>query len=509
MAPEQKQTAVATTQETQTTVGSSILDGLLKPILDRLSLEDDKAREMVKNALEELLLQCRKANAPSIENLDHMLQLMIGELEHRVSDQMDELLHGEEFQRLESRWRGLGLLVERTDFSVDTELVVLSASKQEINDDLSDDSKTDEETAFFRHLYKPGIGQDGATPFASIFSGYEFDGGAQDVKLLRRISNIAASVHTPFFANASPQFFGKDWANFDALPSKTSKDIIDHLNTKKFIEWNAFRDTENARYIGLMLPHFALRAPYHERDNPAGKNFSFYNEKISSRKDYLFGAATYALAVQVARSYAETGLPSNVTGILSGGKVDQLPLPHFEAIPGQQAGRFPTDVLITKDLEKALAVELGFIPLVSYLGQDFATFVSLPSVQASKNFGKSAEAQRQQANFARGTQLDNILMISRFAHCMLIMQRDLLGSRVKASTIEETLKGWLQDYKCGNANPSLRDMAERPLKEYKVEVKEDSGRPGWYHIDVKLFPFDTYQGATIAMALEGDTTAKS
>ncbi len=45
------------------------------------------------------------------------LDEMIAHIDDLVSKQMDEILHNEDFQKLESVWRGLYFLVERTDFN--------------------------------------------------------------------------------------------------------------------------------------------------------------------------------------------------------------------------------------------------------------------------------------------------------------------------------------------------------------------------------------------------------
>ncbi|MGL6251323.1 MAG: type VI secretion system contractile sheath domain-containing protein, partial [Billgrantia desiderata] len=41
---------------------------------------------------------------------------MIVELDRKIGSQVDEILHDRGFQQIESAWRGLKLLVDRTDF---------------------------------------------------------------------------------------------------------------------------------------------------------------------------------------------------------------------------------------------------------------------------------------------------------------------------------------------------------------------------------------------------------
>ena len=64
------------------------------------------------------------------------LDEMIAHIDDLLSKQMDEILHNEEFQKLESVWRGLYFLVERTDFNENIKLSLLNVTKEEALEDL-------------------------------------------------------------------------------------------------------------------------------------------------------------------------------------------------------------------------------------------------------------------------------------------------------------------------------------------------------------------------------------
>ncbi|MBW4968618.1 type VI secretion system contractile sheath large subunit, partial [Pseudoalteromonas sp. CR1] len=82
--------------------------------------------------------------------------------------------------------------------------------------------------------------------------------------------------HTPFIAAAGPQFFGVE--SFSQLPNL--KDLQAVFEGPQFIKWNAFRESEDSRFVGLTLPHFLLRTPYGEETVPVRK--FRYNESVNT-----------------------------------------------------------------------------------------------------------------------------------------------------------------------------------------------------------------------------------
>jgi len=56
------------------------------------------------------------------------IELMIAEIDKKLSDQLDEILHHAEFQKLESAWRGLKLLVDRTNFRENSRIEIINVS---------------------------------------------------------------------------------------------------------------------------------------------------------------------------------------------------------------------------------------------------------------------------------------------------------------------------------------------------------------------------------------------
>ena len=66
------------------------------------------------------------------------LDRLIAELDSRLGQQLDEILHHPQLQALEASWRGLKSLVDRTDFGENIHLRVLNVTTQELLADFDD-----------------------------------------------------------------------------------------------------------------------------------------------------------------------------------------------------------------------------------------------------------------------------------------------------------------------------------------------------------------------------------
>ena len=80
---------------------------------------------------------------------------MISEIDLALSKQMDEILHQPQFQQLESAWRGLKLLVDRTDFRENIKLDMLHVTKEEMLDDF-DNAGDITRSGLYKHVYTAG-----------------------------------------------------------------------------------------------------------------------------------------------------------------------------------------------------------------------------------------------------------------------------------------------------------------------------------------------------------------
>ncbi|MFI8381218.1 type VI secretion system contractile sheath large subunit [Pseudomonas sp. NPDC079086] len=469
-------------------------------ILDRIIAEtkltpDDEAYDIAKrgvSAFIEELLKPQNENEPVKKA---MVDRMIAEIDAKLSRQMDEILHNAEFQALESSWRGLKLLVDRTNFRENIKLEIINASKQDLLDDF-EDSPEIMQSGLYKHIYTAEYGQFGGQPVGALIANYFFDPSAPDVKTMQYVASVACMSHAPFIAAAGPKFFGLE--SFTGLPDL--KDLKDHFEGPQFAKWQSFREQEDARYVGLTVPRFLLRNPYDPEDNPV-KTFVYKENVANSHEHYLWGNTAYTFASKLTDSFAKFRWCPNIIGPQSGGAVEDLPLHHFESM-GEIETKIPTEVLVSDRREYELAEE-GFIALTMRKGSDNAAFFSANSTQKPKFFGISEEGKTAELNYKLGTQLPYMFIINRLAHYLKVLQREQIGAWKERTDLELELNKWIRQFVADQENPSSEVRSRRPLRAAQVIVSDVDGEPGWYRVSLNVRPHFKYMGADFTLSLVG------
>lgn len=469
-------------------------------ILDRIIAEtkltpDDEAYDIAKrgvSAFIEELLKPQNENEPVKKA---MVDRMIAEIDAKLSRQMDEILHNAEFQALESSWRGLKLLVDRTNFRENIKLEIINASKQDLLDDF-EDSPEIVQSGLYKHIYTAEYGQFGGQPVGALIANYFFDPSAPDIKTLQYVASVACMSHAPFIAAAGPKFFGLE--SFTGLPDL--KDLKDHFEGPQFAKWQSFREQEDARYVGLTVPRFLLRNPYDPEDNPV-KTFVYKENVANSHEHYLWGNTAYTFASKLTDSFAKFRWCPNIIGPQSGGAVEDLPLHHFESM-GEIETKIPTEVLVSDRREYELAEE-GFIALTMRKGSDNAAFFSANSAQKPKFFGISEEGKTAELNYKLGTQLPYMFIINRLAHYLKVLQREQIGAWKERTDLELELNKWIRQFVADQENPSSEVRSRRPLRAAQVIVSDVDGEPGWYRVSLNVRPHFKYMGADFTLSLVG------
>jgi type VI secretion system protein ImpC len=323
-----------------------------------------------------------------------------------------------------------------------------------------------------------------------MIANYEFDSSAPDIALLREISRVASVTHCPFIASIGPQFFGKK--TIDEVAN--IQDLANYMERAEFIKWNSFRETDDARYIGLTLPRFMLRLPYGEQNPVTSFN---YNENVADidHKKFLWGNASFAFASNLTRSFREFGWTVNIRGPEAGGKIENLLLHQYDVGRGTQT-KIPSETLIpeTRELEFA---NLGFIPLSYYKNSDFACFFSANSVQKPALY-TTPEAT---ANSRINSRLPYIYLSSRLGHYLKVLQRENIGATKNRTELEAELNDWLQTLVTKLNNPGPQLAATHPLKEAKIEVVPVLDNPGFYRVNMFVIPHFQIEGVDVRLSL--------
>lgn len=423
-----------------------------------------------------------------------LVDTMIADIDARLSAQVNAVLHNEDFRKLESAWRGLKFLVDRTDFRQNIKLEFINVSKQDLLDDF-EDAPDVTKSGLYKHLYTAEFGQFGGQPVGAVVANYEFGCGPQDMQLLRSVASVGAMAHAPFIAAAGKEFFGLD--SWDDLPNL--KDLKSIFDMPQYAKWRGFRESEDARYVGLTLPRFLLRVPYGPETVPA-RSFSF-TEEAARTEDFCWGNTAFAFASRLTDSFAQYRWCANIIGPQGGGSVDNLPVYTYESM-GQVQTKIPTQVLISERREYELAEE-GFIALTMRKGADNAAFFSANSALRPKVFGNTPEGREAELNYKLSLQLPYMMIMNRLAHYIKVIQRENIGTWKEKNDLDRELNNWISQYVTEMDDPDPVTRSKRPLRMAQVEVNDVPGEPGWYSVSLKARPHFKYMGSSFTLSLVG------
>ncbi len=487
MAKQQETEAVVQTQEAE----GSLLDKILT---EGRMARDEFQIESAKDMIGEFVGQVMSGEMTMSKNMDLTINSRIAEIDRLLSAQLNEIMHHEDFQKLEASWRGLHYLVKNTLTGPQQKIRVMSVNKKELLKDFERALEFDQST-MFKKIYEEEYGTFGGAPFGALIGDFEFGNHPQDMALLENMSQVAAAAHAPFFSAASAGMFGWDeFANMTEV-----RDISKIFERTEYMKWRSFRESEDSRYVGLTMPHVLMREPYGAATKPT-ETFN-YEEDVdgTNHKKYLWGNAAYALGVRLTEAFSMHGWCVAVRGVEGGGLVEGLPTHTFATDEGEVAMKCPTEVAITDRREKEFA-DNGFIPLVHCKGTDYAAFFALQSANKAKKYDTDAA----NANARLSTQLQYIMAVSRFAHYLKAMMRDKVGSFMSRDDAETFLNRWIANYVLASDTANAESKAKRPLREARVDVVEVPGKPGAYRAVAFLRPHFQLDELSVSLRLVAD-----
>ena len=455
---------------------AAVLDAPAGNLLDSIVEESrvarsDTERARAKDIISEFANQVLEGEVVVSDNLAASLDARVAELDRLISAQLSEVMHAPEFQALESAWTGLHYLCKQTSTGEQLKIKLMSVSKKELIKDFKTAIDFDQ-SALFKKVYEEEFGTFGGSPFGTLIGQFELSRQPEDMYFLEQMSHVAAASHAPFISAASPDMFGLE--SFTDLGKP--RDLSKVFDTVEYAKWKSFRESEDSRYVGLTLPHFLGRLPYHPVDGVTTEGFNFVEEVDGTNHDkYLWCNAAFAFAARLTSAFENYGWCAAVRGVEGGGLVEDLPTHTFRTDDGEIALKCPTEVAITDRREKELS-DLGFMPLVHCKNTDYAAFFGAQSAQKAKKYDSDAA----NANASLSAQLQYIFAVCRIAHYMKAMMRDKIGSFATAANVETYLQRWVDQYVTADDSASQETKAQFPLREASIEVSEVPGRPGVY-----------------------------
>ena len=480
------QTAQAAPQAA--TEAASLLDTIIDESKAATNeLEKARARDLIG----ELAQQVLAGEVTVSRDLTASIDARVAELDALISAQLNEIMHQPEFQKLEAAWRGLKFLVMESETSTQLKIKVLNVSKNDLLKDFKRAAEFDQ-SALFKKIYEEEFGTFGGAPYAGLIGDYEFTRHPEDFHLLEELSHVAAAAHAPLISSASPALFGLESHTDIGKP----RDLAKIFDTVEYAKWKSFRASDDARYVGLVLPHVLGRLPYGAKTLPV-EAFGFEEDVDGAdHGKYLWTNAAYAYGTRLANAFALYGWLAAIRGVEGGGLVEGLPAHTFHTDDGEIALKCPTEVAITDRTEKVLS-DLGFISLVHCKDTDYAAFFGGQSVQKAKSYNTDAA----NANARLSTQLPYIFAISRIAHYMKAIMRDKIGSFASRQDVQNFLNTWLQQYVLIDDTATQEAKAKCPLREARVDVVEIPGKPGCYRAVAFVRPHFQLDELTISLRL--------
>ena len=455
--------------------------------------KSEEANTAVKSAVNTLVQQALQ-NASLISNDSiKTIEGMIAELDKKLSEQMNAIIHHEDFENLESAWRGLSYLVNNTQTSETLKLRVLNVSKKDLAKTLKKFKGTAwDQSPIFKKLYEDEYGTAGGEPYGAIIGDYYFNHSPQDIELLKGVAQIASAAHAPFISSADPSIVNLDsWQDL-ANP----RDISKIFSTPEYAAWRSFRESDDSRYVALTLPRVLSRVPYGANTNPVeGFNFEETTDSGNSTK-YNWMNAAYAMGVNINRSFADYGWCARIRGVEAGGIVESLPTHTFPTDDGGVAMKCPTEIAITDRREAELSKN-GFLPLVHWKNTDYAVFLGGQTVNKPKEYDNPDAT----ANASLSARLPYIFATSRFAHYLKCIVRDKVGSFKERADMERWLSDGISNYVTSDPSASEEVKAKYPLAEAKVTVEDVEGQPGYYTAKFYLRPHYQLEGLTTSLRL--------
>ncbi len=469
--------------------GGSLLDQVVDQ--SRVARSDNE-RARARDLIGELVSQVLEGTVVISSNLSATLDARVAELDALISEQLSVILHAPEFQKMESTWRGLHYLCKHTSTGETLKIKMLNATKKDLVRDFNNAIDFDQ-SALFKKVYEEEFGTFGGAPFGALIGDYEVSRQPEDMYFVEQMSHVAAASHAPFISAASPELLGLE--SFADLGKP--RDMAKVFDTLEYAKWKSFRESEDSRYVGLTIPRFLGRMPYHPKDGTVVEGFNFVEDVDGTdHGKYLWINTAYAFAARLTNAFEHYGWCAAIRGVEGGGLVEDLPTHTFKTDDGEIALKCPTEIAITDRREKELS-DLGFIPLVHCKNTDYAAFFGAQSAQRAKKYNTDSA----NANAVLSAQLQYIFASCRIAHYLKSMMRDKIGSFAAASNVEQFLNNWLAQYVVMDDSATQEVKAQYPLREASVQVSEVPGRPGVYRAVTFLRPHFQLDELSVSLRL--------
>jgi len=453
----------------------------------------DNAMDAIKAGVQTLAEQALAGTTLISTDAVKTIEAIIAEIDKKLTTQVNQILHQEDFKTLEGSWRGLSYLVNNTETDETLKIRVMNISKKDVAKTIKKFKGTAwDQSPLFKKMYEEEYGMPGGVPYGCIIGDYSFDHTPPDVEILNGMAQIAAAAHSPFLAAAAPGLLNMEsWQQLG-----DPRDLTKIFGTAEYAPWRSLRDSEDSRYLGLTCPRFLARLPYGAKTNPV-EEFDFEEEvENADHSKYVWSNAAFAMATNITRAFKLYGWCACIRGPESGGMIEGLPCHTFPTDDGGVDMKCPTEIAITDRREAELAKN-GLMPLSHWKNTDYAVFMGAQSLQKPAEYTDPDAT----ANANLSARLQYLFAVSRFAHYLKCLVRDKIGTFKERRDMERFLNDWIIQYVEPDPDANDAAKARRPLAAAEITVAEVEGNPGYYTSKFFLRPHYQLEGLTVSLRL--------
>ena len=441
---------------------------------------DNKDNAFLEEALSLLFKLDRKA-LHSKASLISLISKLIATIDTTLSEQLDDIIHQPDFQKLERNWLGLKQLSSLPVSYQRTRVKLLDMSWSEVSSDVNQAYST-KTSDLYNKIGNAELNTLGGQPFGCIAFSHpismdiDFDADYDDLFTLELLGKLGESTLCPMLFSPEPKFFGEQGADWLSDTDRINK----ILTGPDFIAWQELRSKPSSRFIGMALPQIRVRKAYKNR-----KVGFIYNEEGQG----TWGLANIAFVSTIMREFQRVNwfgfLKSRWNDKLQGAVVN---LPHnyyFDSYLEQPV----IDVALFGQISNFYA-QSGFVPLTkSPLTNKFYF-----------NGNNSIWQCGHSDNDKVLTQIQTTLMSCRIAHCLKVQVREMIGSFSSAAECELYLTQWIEKFSSNVSFANEETLSKYPLSFAKISVTESSTQTGSFSCTLRIVPqyqFDYFSGEVV------------
>ncbi len=449
---------------------SGMLDGIVFEVgLGRGPASKERGRDLVREFVEQVL----DGGMTVSRDVEAMINARIAQIDFLISIQLNEILHEPKFQELESAWRGLFYLVDRTSFYNGVKIRVFNVSKRELLKDT--DPFSTHQSTISSAVVNESFDTLGAEPFSLLLGNYSFGSHPEDMELLEHVTRVAAAAHAPFISAADASLFNCN--SFSEVAR--AADLKTYFESSRASRWASIRGREATRFAALALPRVLLRQPYGAQSVRIPQ-FN-YEEGVDGRDSakFLWGNPAWAVATQVARAFGKGSWCADPAAIEGGGVIQKLPPFHFATDEGDIATKGPTEAPIS-DPSYAQLRDLGFVPVCCDTSGSRAVLFEVPTIRRPLVM----EDEDGEIHHHPPAPLREALAHGRIAQYIKCIVREKRTWFESPEQCERYLNRWVAKYTVVRDQGSAAEDTALPFLEAEFKVAKDPRRPeGWFRVE--------------------------